>query len=410
MLWLSRKPTRSRRAYEHYRTRQGLSPVVAGSGRAHSLGLEALSGVRQHADNQERQLNAVAVVLQRARARTGATASVPCLRQIIPGAIAPAGAGQPTGGLRLPVCLGGAAQCGSSLGARPHVAAAHGRVSALVLLADRPEERWQLWRPLDTTPGDETCYPAASMVHRWLDRAGMCPVRGKTRRRPGNGCLSGRARPGWKGTEMAKWFVAIAGNIGVGKSALTELLSQHLGWEPFYEAVTDNPYLEDFYRDMKRYAFHSQVFFLCRRLRHHQKLLNLPGSVVQDRSIYEDAEIFARALYEQGYIVPRDYRTYRELYEVLVQFLPPPDLLVYLQASVPTLLNRIALRGRPFEQSITPEYLGKLNELYESWLQHFSACPVLTVPTDDLDFVHNGAHLNLVIDKIQENLSTQKKQ
>jgi len=204
---------------------------------------------------------------------------------------------------------------------------------------------------------------------------------------------------------MTKRFLAIAGNIGVGKSTLTGLLSQRLSWEPFYEAVADNPYLEDFYKDMPRYAFHSQIFFLSRRLRHHRRLLDFPGSVVQDRSVYEDAEIFARALYEQAHIVPRDYHTYRELFEVLVQFLPPPDLVVYLRASVPTLLNRIALRGRTFEQSITPDYLEQLNALYGAWMRDFSLCPVLTVPADDLDFVHNGSHLELIIRKIEEKLS-----
>ncbi len=205
--------------------------------------------------------------------------------------------------------------------------------------------------------------------------------------------------------DMSKRFVAIAGNIGVGKSTLTGLLGQRLGWEPFYEAVADNPYLADFYADMTRYAFHSQMFFLSRRLRHHRRLLDFPGSVVQDRSVYEDAEIFARLLYEQGHIEERDYRTYRELYEVLVLFLPPPDLVVYLRASVPTLLQRISLRGREFERGITPEYLEQLNAFYASWMQAFSLCPVLTVPADDLDFVHNGTHLDLIIAKIEERLS-----
>ena len=202
-----------------------------------------------------------------------------------------------------------------------------------------------------------------------------------------------------------KRFIAIAGNIGAGKSTLTGLLSQRLGWEPFYEAVSDNPYLADFYADMPRYAFHSQVFFLSRRLRHHRRLLDFPGSVVQDRSVYEDAEIFAQALYRQGHIALRDYQTYRELYDVLIRFLPPPDLVVYLRAAVPTLLQRIALRGRSFEQNITPEYLTDLNTLYESWMQNFSLCPVLTVPADRLDFVHDPTHLDLILRKVDEKLS-----
>jgi deoxyadenosine/deoxycytidine kinase len=202
-----------------------------------------------------------------------------------------------------------------------------------------------------------------------------------------------------------KHFIAIAGNIGVGKSTLTGLLSQQLGWKPFYEAVEDNPYLADFYADMPRFAFHSQIFFLSRRLRHHRRLLDFPGSVVQDRSVYEDAEIFAHNLYRQGHMAERDFRTYRELYEVLVEFLPPPDLVVYLRATVPTLLHRIAQRGRTFERSITPEYLGRLNTLYGAWMQSFALCPVLTVPADDLDFVHDNSHLDLIIRKIEEKLS-----
>lgn len=203
---------------------------------------------------------------------------------------------------------------------------------------------------------------------------------------------------------MKKWFVAIAGNIGVGKSTLTELLSARLNWEPFFEAVTDNPYLADFYEDMRRWSFHSQVFFLSRRLRHHYQLLKRPNSVVQDRTVYEDAEVFARNLYRQGLMSERDYRSYRELYEVLSALLPPPDLVVYLRASVPTLMARIAHRGRSFERSISPEYLEQLNQLYEEWVARFELCPILTIPSDNLDFVANAEHLDLVVEKVLEKL------
>ncbi len=201
-----------------------------------------------------------------------------------------------------------------------------------------------------------------------------------------------------------KYFVAVAGNIGVGKSTLTRLLAQRLGWEPFYEAVEDNPYLADFYQDMRTWSFHSQIYFLSRRLRHHRALLDHPGSVIQDRSVYEDAEIFACNLYRQGNMGERDYQSYRELYEVLTMFLPPPDLVVYLHAGVPTLQQRISHRGRDYEREISVEYLGQLNVLYEEWTTGFSLCPVLTVPADDLDFVKNERHLALISDKILDKL------
>ena len=202
-----------------------------------------------------------------------------------------------------------------------------------------------------------------------------------------------------------KKFVAVAGNIGVGKSTLVNLLCQKLGWQPFYEPVAENPYLADFYADMRAWAFHSQIFFLTHRLRMHRQLLEHPTSLIQDRTVYEDAEVFADNLNRQGLIHPRDYRTYRELYEVLTEFLPPPDLVVYLRASVSTLSARISNRGRDFERQITSEYLGQLNELYESWIATFSVCPVLTVPSDDLDYVANSSHLDLIGHKVQEKLT-----
>jgi len=201
-----------------------------------------------------------------------------------------------------------------------------------------------------------------------------------------------------------KRFVAIAGNIGVGKSTLTALLRQQLNWEPFFEAVEDNPYLADFYKDMRRWSFHSQIYFLSRRLRHHWQLLQRTNSVIQDRTVYEDAEIFARNLYQQDLMDERDYRSYCELYEVVITVLPPPDLIVYLRASIPTLQDRIQRRGRPFERDIAASYLEQLNQLYEEWIDGFSLCPVLTVPSDDLDFVLNPDHLELITEKILEKL------
>jgi deoxyadenosine/deoxycytidine kinase len=202
-----------------------------------------------------------------------------------------------------------------------------------------------------------------------------------------------------------KKFVAIAGNIGVGKSTLVKMLCDQMGWDPFYEPVTENPYLEDFYRNMSEWAFHSQVFFLTHRLRSHFQLAQHPNSVIQDRSVYEDAEIFARNLYQQGNIQERDYWTYRDLYETAVQFLPPPDLVIYLRASVPTLLARIELRGRDYERRIAPEYLQNLNALYESWIENFTLCPVLAVPADDLDYVAHPGHLRLIVAKVDDKLT-----
>ena len=202
-----------------------------------------------------------------------------------------------------------------------------------------------------------------------------------------------------------KKFVAIAGNIGVGKSTLVDLLCGKLKWEPFYEPVTENPYLADFYTDMAAWSFHSQGFFLTHRLRAHHLISSHPTSVIQDRSVYEDAEIFAQNLFLQGYIHPRDYGTYRELYETVLQFLPPPDLVIYLRASVSTLLSRIARRGRDYERSITPEYLTSLNRLYENWITNFTLCPVLSVPADDVDYVAHSGHLNLIVSKVEEKLT-----
>lgn len=204
---------------------------------------------------------------------------------------------------------------------------------------------------------------------------------------------------------MLKKFVAVAGNIGVGKSTLVEMLCKKLGWEPFYEPVAENPYLADFYSDMPAWSFHSQIFFLSHRLRSHHDIADHPTSVIQDRSVYEDAEVFAQNLYYQGHIRSRDYKTYRELYETVIGFLPPPDLVIYLRASVPTLMRRIESRGRDYESHIEADYLAGLNDLYESWIAGFTLCPVLTVPADALDYVAHPGHLNLVAAKVNDMLT-----
>ena len=203
---------------------------------------------------------------------------------------------------------------------------------------------------------------------------------------------------------VQKYFVAIAGNIGVGKSSLTTLLAQRLGWEPFFEAVVENPYLADFYGDMRGWSFHSQVFFLSRRLHDHRALMNHPTSVLQDRTVYEDAEIFARNLYRQGFMSERDWASYWDLYTSVASLLPPPNLVVYLQASVETLLKRIGMRGRDFEQEISADYLARLNDLYDEWVAGFNLCPVLTIATDYLDFVQQPEHLGRIAGRIEDRL------
>lgn len=199
-------------------------------------------------------------------------------------------------------------------------------------------------------------------------------------------------------------FIVIAGNIGVGKSTLVQLLSERLNLEPFYEPVNDNPYLADFYQDMETWSFHSQLYFLTRRLRIHKQLLEAQGSVVQDRSVYEDAEIFARNLYLQGDISTRDYGIYQELYQILISLLPPPDLIVYLRASVDTLISRIASRGRDYEIGISREYLSRLNDLYEDWINSFTQCPILIIPSDNLNLVSSDVHIQQVVQLVQEKL------
>lgn len=184
-------------------------------------------------------------------------------------------------------------------------------------------------------------------------------------------------------------FVAVAGNMGAGKSTLVGFLSREYGLQPYYEPNDENPYLKDFYRDMKAWAFHSQIFFLSKKLRIHQELTNTEEPVIQDRTIYEDAEIFAENLYRQRKMSARDYRTYRELYESIVRELRPPNLMIYLRASLPALKRRIALRGRPEERSIPPRYLARLQELYEGWFASYALSETLVIETEELDYLED---------------------
>jgi deoxyadenosine/deoxycytidine kinase len=207
------------------------------------------------------------------------------------------------------------------------------------------------------------------------------------------------------GENMAKHFVLVAGNIGAGKTSLTERIGKKLGWTTAYESVVDNPYLADFYADMAEWAFHLQVFFLGHRAEQHVALAADSRSAIIDRSIYEDAEIFARAALTLGTINERDYLTYRQVFDLVVNNLPSPDLLIYLHAPVEVLLARIQARGREMEQGVTAEYLSLLENLYQEWLDGFDICPVLTIRTGDLDFVHKAKHLDIVVDRIWDKLS-----
>jgi deoxyadenosine/deoxycytidine kinase len=200
-------------------------------------------------------------------------------------------------------------------------------------------------------------------------------------------------------------FIVIAGNIGAGKTTLVQILSEKLNFTPFYEPHEENPYLADFYENMTRWSFHSQAYFLTRRLKIHKELLTAEGSVVQDRSVYEDAEIFARNLYLQGDLSARDYGVYQDLYHILASLLPPPNLMVYLRATVDTLMDRIAKRGREYETGISREYLARLNSLYENWMNNFDQCPVLIINSDDLDLVSSSEHIEQVVRWVQNKLT-----
>jgi deoxyadenosine/deoxycytidine kinase len=204
---------------------------------------------------------------------------------------------------------------------------------------------------------------------------------------------------------MTKRLIVVAGNIGAGKTSLTERIGGRLGWVTAFESVADNPYLPDFYADMRQWSFHLQVFFLGHRAQQYLELSAMPQSAILDRSIYEDAYIFSRALHHLGNLSERDYLAYRRVFDLLVSKLPPPDLLIYLRAPVSVLMERIHRRGRSIETGITADYLSLLESFYDEWMQHFDVCPVLTIRTDDLDFVNKTQHLNLVVERIQDKLA-----
>jgi deoxyadenosine/deoxycytidine kinase len=204
---------------------------------------------------------------------------------------------------------------------------------------------------------------------------------------------------------MTKHFVLVAGNIGAGKTSLTERLAGRLDWHAAYESVADNPYLADFYADMHQWSFHLQVFFLGHRAAQHKALAQDSRSAIIDRSIYEDAFIFARALFEIGNMTERDHASYRQLFDLVVAQLPPPDLLIYLRAPVSVLMERIGKRGRAIESGITADYLALLDRYYEEWLRDFAVCPVLMIKSDNLDFVHRADHLDVVVARIEDRLS-----
>lgn len=188
---------------------------------------------------------------------------------------------------------------------------------------------------------------------------------------------------------MSDRFIAVAGNIGAGKTSLVRYLASSYGFQPVYEPFADNPYLDDFYGDMRAWAFHSQMWFLAHKYRLHCTLQHQPGTLVQDRTIYEDAEIFATYLYRSRRMSKRDYATYMELYRAMQSQLRPPDLMIYLRCSVRSIRRRIVRRGRPAEQEIPTSYLRKLNHLYEEWMTGWTASPVLVWQTDDLDYLED---------------------
>jgi deoxyadenosine/deoxycytidine kinase len=199
--------------------------------------------------------------------------------------------------------------------------------------------------------------------------------------------------------------VAIAGNIGAGKTTLTKLLAKHYRWEPHYESVAENPYLDDFYAEMERWSFNLQVYFLNSRFRQILEIKESGKNIIQDRTIYEDARIFAPNLHAMGLMPNRDYNNYLSLFELMERLVTPPDLLIYLRASISTLVGQIHKRGRDYENSISIDYLSRLNERYEAWISKYTKGKLLIIDVDNLDFVDNQEDLGSIIDRIDAQIN-----
>ena len=195
--------------------------------------------------------------------------------------------------------------------------------------------------------------------------------------------------------------IAIAGNIGAGKTTLTKLLSKHYNWTPHFEDVDDNPYLDDFYNEMQRWSFNLQIYFLRSRFAQIKEIRDSGKDVIQDRTIYEDAHIFAPNLHAMGLMTSRDFENYMNLFELMDSFVPSPDMLIYLRASVPTLVDQIQKRGREYESSIRIDYLNRLNERYEAWISEYDKGKLLVIDVDDLNFIDNQEDLGRVINRVE---------
>jgi deoxyadenosine/deoxycytidine kinase len=199
--------------------------------------------------------------------------------------------------------------------------------------------------------------------------------------------------------------IAIAGNIGAGKTTLTELLAKHYGWDSHFESVDDNPYLDDFYSEMERWSFNLQVFFLNNRFDQILKIQKSGKNIVQDRTIYEDAKIFAPNLHAMGLLTNRDFNNYNTLFDLMENLVTPPDLLIYLRADIKTLVGQIHKRGRAYENSISIDYLSRLNERYEAWASQYDKGKLLIIDVDTLDFVENPEDLGSIIDKVDAQIN-----